>query len=188
MKPSMLFRKWWVILLQGILMIVLSILIFNNPDAVLSAIAFWLGAIVTLSGLIGIISWFDNERESRDLPVLLASLAMAFIGVLMISKMFVTITAITIVFGLLTTILGIVLLYGGWSGRKEWSYWWLIALLGAATLIMGIKSILDVNAGAENISTLIGISVLLSGVGLLGMALLKKSVVNKVENKIGGKK
>ena len=91
MKSYTVFRKWWVILLQGILMIILSILIFNNPDTVLSAIAFWLGAIVIVSGIIGIIAWFTNEKETRDLPMLFGSLAMLIIGILMILKMFVTV-------------------------------------------------------------------------------------------------
>ena len=68
MQLSTLFRKWWVILLQGILMIVLSILIFNNPDSVLSAIAFYLGAIVIVSGIIGIIAWFTNEIQGSFGP------------------------------------------------------------------------------------------------------------------------
>jgi uncharacterized membrane protein HdeD (DUF308 family) len=165
-------------------MIVLSILIFNNPDAVLSAIAFWLGVIVLVSGFIGIIAWFTNEKESRDLPVLLASLVMLIIGILMISKMFVTIKAITLVFGLLATIVGLVLISGGWNERKVWPLWWVIALLGAGSLIIGIKSILDVNAGAENISTLIGTAVLLSGIGLIFLAFFKKRVVHKVRENV----
>jgi uncharacterized membrane protein HdeD (DUF308 family) len=185
MKPSTLFRKWWVILLQGILMIVLSILIFNNPDTVLSAIAFWLGAIVMVSGCIGIIAWFTNEKESRDLPVLLASLVMLIIGILMISKMFVTIKAITLVFGLLAAIVGLVLISGGWNGRKQWPLWWLIALLGVGALIIGIKSILDVNEGAENVSTLIGTAVLLSGIGMIFLAFFKKRIVQVIGENVG---
>jgi uncharacterized membrane protein HdeD (DUF308 family) len=183
MQLSTLFRKWWVILLQGILMIVLSILIFNNPDSVLSAIAFYLGAIVIVSGIIGIVDWFTNEKEARELPMLFGSLAMLIIGILMISKMFVTIKAITLVFGLLAAILGLALISGGWNGRKEWSFWWVIALLGVGAFLIGVKSILDVNSGAENISTLIGTAVLLSGFGLISLAFLKRKIVTAIGKK-----
>lgn len=184
MQLSMLFRKWWVILLQGILMIVLSFLIFNNPDTVLLAMAFWLGAIVIVSGIIGIIAWFANEKEARDMPVLLASLVMLIIGLLMISKMFVTIKAITLVFGLLAAVVGLVLISGSWNGRKEWSMWWLIGLMGAGAFLIGIKSILDVNSGAENISTLIGTAVLLSGIGLIGLAFFKRKMVQTIGDRV----
>ena len=43
---QVLFRKWWVLLLQGILLIVLSIYIFNYPVDVLAGISFWFGLIV----------------------------------------------------------------------------------------------------------------------------------------------
>lgn len=165
-------------------MIILSILIFNNPDTVLLAMAFWLGAIVIVSGIIGIIAWFANENEARDMPVLLASLVMLIIGVLMISKMFVTIKAITLVFGLLVAIVGMALISGGWNGRKEWSIWWLIGLLGVGSFFIGIKSILNVNSGAENISTMIGTAVLFSGIGLIGLAFFKKKIVHTIGENI----
>lgn len=184
MNLSTLFRKWWVILLQGILMIILSIIIFNNPGTVLSAIALWLGVIVAVSGVIGIVSWFVNEKDAHELPTLLGSLVMLIVGILMISKMLITVKAITLVFGLLAVVVGLLLLLGGWNGRKEWSIWWVIALLGLGALIIGIKSIMDVNAGAENISNLIGIAVLIAGLGLIFLALLKKKVVRVVGNKV----
>jgi len=40
-----LFRSWWMILIQGILMIGLSILVFKNPDTVLATVALWLGLV-----------------------------------------------------------------------------------------------------------------------------------------------
>jgi uncharacterized membrane protein HdeD (DUF308 family) len=183
MKLSLLFRNWWVILMQGILMIVLSIIIFNNPDTVLASIAFWLGLMVTIAGIVGIIAWLANAKEDRDFLSLLGSLGILIIGILMVSKMVVTMKAITLVFGLLVAIIGLVLVIGSWDGKNKWSLWWVVALLGASAFIIGIKSILDVNSGAENISTLIGVSVLLSGIGLVCMALLKKIMTKVVEKK-----
>jgi uncharacterized membrane protein HdeD (DUF308 family) len=102
----------------------------------------------------------------------------------MITKMLVTIKAITVLFGLLTAILGWMVLSGSWNSRKKWSLWWIIALLGAFTLLAGIKSIMDVYAGAESISNLIGIAVLLSGIGLICFAFLKKKIGNAIKDKI----
>jgi len=38
---QLLFRKWWVVLLQGVLLIILSIYIFQNPVEVLAGISVW---------------------------------------------------------------------------------------------------------------------------------------------------
>ena len=45
---QLLFRKWWVVLLQGILLIILSIYVFQNPVEVLAGISFWCGLFVLL--------------------------------------------------------------------------------------------------------------------------------------------
>jgi uncharacterized membrane protein HdeD (DUF308 family) len=42
---QLLFRKWWLILIQGILLIILSMYIFNNPVIVLAALSFWLSVL-----------------------------------------------------------------------------------------------------------------------------------------------
>ena len=47
---QLLFRKWWVVLLQGVLLIILSIYIFQNPVAVLAGISFWCGLLVLAAG------------------------------------------------------------------------------------------------------------------------------------------
>jgi uncharacterized membrane protein HdeD (DUF308 family) len=62
---KLLFRKWWVVLLQGILLIILSVYIFQNPVAVLTGISFWFGLVVLATGLLGIIGWWllINQKE-----------------------------------------------------------------------------------------------------------------------------
>ncbi|MBK6282139.1 MAG: DUF308 domain-containing protein [Draconibacterium sp.] len=82
--------------IQGILMIVLSIIIFNNPDAVLATLAFWLGVIVILTGLAGIIAWLSNTKEKRDIFSLIGSVAVLIIGILMVTKTGITTKAITL--------------------------------------------------------------------------------------------
>lgn len=177
MNLATLFRKWWVILFLGILMITLSIIIFNNPDAVLAAVAFWIGLVVAVTGLIGVIGYFVNPEDHRDFISLLWSGAVLIIGILMVSNMFITMKAITLVFGILVALVGMVLISGSWTGREKWSLWWIVALFGAGALILGMESIINLYSGAQSISTLIGISVLISGVGLIFLALLKRQIV-----------
>lgn len=177
MNQYTLFRKWWVILIQGLLMILLSIIIFYNPDTVLAAVAFWLGLVVAVTGLIGVIGYFANPEEQHDFSALLWSGAVLIIGILMITKMLVTMKAITIVFGILVAVVGLVLISGSWNGREKWSLWWIVALFGVGALILGIENIFDIYSGAQSISTLIGISVMISGIGLIFLALLKRQIV-----------
>jgi uncharacterized membrane protein HdeD (DUF308 family) len=48
---QLLLRRWWVVLLQGILLILLAIYIFKNPVTALAAVSIWFGVSVLLSGI-----------------------------------------------------------------------------------------------------------------------------------------
>jgi uncharacterized membrane protein HdeD (DUF308 family) len=183
MTRSAINRKWWVLLIQGIILIVLSIIIFNNPDALLTALAFWLGLIVIATGLIGIISWFANTKEKRDTFSIIGSSTVLIIGIIMVTNTGITMKAITLLFSLLVAAVGVILISGSWNERKKWSLWWIIASIGAIALILGIKSIVDVYSGAQSISIIIGISVLLSGIGLVILSFLKKKIAVVVDNR-----
>lgn len=184
MNRSALFRTWWVILIQGIIMIILSIIIFNNPTVVLAAMAFWLGITVIISALVGMAAYFSATKSERDIFTLLGSIASLIVGLLMISHILATIKAITLVFGLMAAIVGLVLIAGSWSARKQWSLWWVVALIGAFAFGTGVKSGLDIYSGVESISNLYGIAVLISGIGLIGFAFLKKKIVSAVKTKM----
>jgi uncharacterized membrane protein HdeD (DUF308 family) len=80
---KLLFRKWWVILLQGILLIILSIYIFNNPVAVLAGISLWFGILVVISGVIGIIVWlFADSLEREEMSLLWSIFYRRFWGII----------------------------------------------------------------------------------------------------------
>jgi hypothetical protein len=56
--------------------------------------------------------------------------------------------------------------------------------LGGITMLIRIKSGFDMYSGSETISNLIGFGVLISGIGLIFFAFLKKKVVTTVKEKI----
>ena len=63
---QLIFRKWWVVLIQGILLILLSLYIFNNPVAVLAGISLWVGILVLAGGLVGIIAWLVADKAEKE--------------------------------------------------------------------------------------------------------------------------
>lgn len=178
MKLATFFRPWWMILIQGILLIALSVFIFNNPETVITALAFWLGFAVFVTGVVGIVAFFVNKKEGEGYYSMFGSVAISIIGLLMILKLFATIKAITVVFGVLLAIVGVMLISGSISIKKRWAYWWIITVLGCGALLTGSKSMMDVYSGSENLSAIIGLCVLFSGIGMVCLALIKKVIKN----------
>jgi len=179
-----LFAKWWVLLLQGILLIILSIYIFSNPADVLAGVSLWFGLIVLATGGIGVIAWLMATKEERQSMSLLWSiLALAF-GLLMLTHMLGTMKLVTMILGWWLLLAGILLFNVGWSAKKGNSGGWLVVLAGVFSVIAGIMIIFDIGSGAVAVSTLLGLTVLVSGIALIVLGFAQKAVKNVVNDRM----
>jgi uncharacterized membrane protein HdeD (DUF308 family) len=61
-----------------------------------------------------------------------------------------------------------------------------MVIVGVLSVIAAVMMIFDIGAGAIGIATLLGLSILLTGIALVLLALAKKAVVSKVKSKIEG--
>jgi uncharacterized membrane protein HdeD (DUF308 family) len=123
---QLLFRKWWVVLLQGILLIILSIYIFQNPVEVLAGISFWCGLLVLAAGVLGIIAWLAADKPEREGMSLFWSILTAAFGLLMLLHLLVTMKTLTVIFGLWMLVTGLLLVQSGWSLKRENSFGWIM--------------------------------------------------------------
>jgi uncharacterized membrane protein HdeD (DUF308 family) len=57
-----IFRKWWMILLQGVLLIIIAFIFFNNPLGVLAVISMWVGILTLAAGALGLIANLDGKK------------------------------------------------------------------------------------------------------------------------------
>lgn len=178
------FRKWWLILLQGILMIVLSYFIFDNPVAVLAGISLWFGIVVILIGLTGIVVWMITPSADRETVSLIWSLATALFGLLMLMNMFATMKTLTIIFGIWMLVTAYHLFTTGWQLRQDGWLGWLLVIAGILSAIAGFMMITNIGAGAIGISALLGFQVLLAGIAMVLFAFVKKAIVNKIGGRI----
>ena len=110
-----LLRKWWVILIQGLLLIILSIYVFNHPGLTLLGLTFWISLLIFISGLAGIGGWLFAGADERETSSLLWSLASALFGFLLITR-------IGFAMNLFTNLLGLwILITGGWLVQQGWA-------------------------------------------------------------------
>jgi uncharacterized membrane protein HdeD (DUF308 family) len=90
--------------------------------------------------------------------------------------------AITVIFGLWVLVTGIVLLSAGWEHRKAGAVGWIMLLGGILSVIAGVVIIFDMATGAVWISTLLGIQALVSGIGFIVLAFIKRNLVKKIKS------
>lgn len=178
---QLIFRKWWVIALQGVLLIILSVYIFRNPVAMLAGISFWFGVLVLATGLLGVVSWLVADKQGRtDLPLLWSILTAAF-GLVMLSNMLATMKTVTVIFGLWMLITGLHLARSGWSLKNQYPSGWFMVGVGALSATAAIMMIFNLGTGAVGVSTLLGIQVMLTGIALILLSLAKRVLVGRVK-------
>jgi uncharacterized membrane protein HdeD (DUF308 family) len=181
---QLLLKKWWAILIQGGLMVLLSYFIFQNPASVLAGVSLSVGLIVLLIGGIGLIGWMMTEKEDREGSSLIWSALTAVLGVLMLTHLLLTMRAVTIVFGLWMLVTAYNLLSYAWPRRTDGWMGWLMIVVGLLSIILAILVVINPAIGASWVSIVLGIQVLLSGLALVLLAFIKKAVSKKVEQKI----
>jgi uncharacterized membrane protein HdeD (DUF308 family) len=170
-------KKWWLILLQGVLLIVLSFYIIKNPAAVLAGISFWFGLMVLAAGLLGIIAWLASSKTEREsMSLLWAVLTFAF-GLLLLFNILATMKTLTVIFGLWCLLSGLFLLNTGWSLKKVNSTGWVMVIAGLLCVVAAVMMITNIGSGAIAISTLLGMQALFAGIALVLLSFAKRMVV-----------
>lgn len=177
------FRKWWVILLQGIFLIVLGFLFLGNPVKTLAAVSWWIGFLTLAAGLMGVIGHFTTPKEERDNGVFWWSLLTLLFGVLLIAKLGLTMKAVTVLFGIWMLMTGWWFTMTGWD-RRHGGNGWIMLIIGILSIIAGFAIIFNIGIGAIWISTLLGLQALMAGISLIVLALAKRRVVHHVKDHI----
>ena len=181
---NLLVRKWWVVLIQGILLLLLSFYIFRNPATVLTTVSIWIGLLIFLSGVVALFSSFANDKsEHKLLLILWAALTIVF-GFLLLTNILVTMKAITLLFGIWMLVGGVRFLAAGWTIRSVNSLGWVVILTGILSLVAAIMVITDLGTAAFGISVLLGTQVLVAAIALIILAFVKKKVGSAIHNKI----
>lgn len=181
---QLLLRKWWVVLLQGIILILLSIYIFNNPVTALAALSIWFGISVLFSGLLGVLSWLGADTSERSGMSLIWNILTAILGLLMLMHVLATMVAVSMIFGLWMILTGLHLIQIGWAQRKNHSFGWLILIAGVLAVLTGFPMLFNISTGAVGISTLLGILILLTGISLVLFAFVKKKAAGRMKDKM----
>jgi len=177
--PKPVIKKWWVGLIQGIVLIILSIYIFNNPLNALKGISVWIGILILFTGLVGITSWLTADPDKREYSSLLWSFLTIVFGIVMLLHLFATTRIVAILFGLWMAFLGLHFIEQGLVFMKHQQLRWVTVIAGVICIIAAIVLIFDLGTGI-GASLFIGVLILFSGIALVFISFARKEVANRI--------
>jgi len=177
--PKPIIRPWWVAMIQGIALIIMSIYVLNNPLNALKGISVWIGVLIFFTGIVGIISWLFADRDAREIGSLIWSLITFVLGILMLMHLFATTRMITILFGLWMVFLGLHFIESGLIFKKHQPFRWTTVIAGLICIFAAVVLIFNLGTGA-GASLFIGVQMLLGGIALIIISFARKEMANNL--------
>jgi uncharacterized membrane protein HdeD (DUF308 family) len=170
--------NWWVLLLNGLLLIVAGVLIFSIDWSVRSLSTF-IGVLFILEGAsTALISGIDAAaRRTNVITGLLTITA----GAVIIAWPKPGLTALGIFLGSWLIVIGTVTISGAFAARKFLPNWWLLLILGLLEVPLGVLALANPGATLAAIVTVGGIWAVAIGVMRVVLAFEVKSLPEKVD-------
>lgn len=174
-------KKWWVLLVRGILLILIGILAFVNP---LTWITF-IGVYTLIEGVSMLWAGISNQPPMQSRwPFILIGILSILAGIYILARPIIAGITLTIVIAAWAIIIGVLEIIQAVRLREEIdNEWWLI-LTGALAIIFGVLVFAGgeqgVLAGALAIATVFGAFAILAGAFSIALAFRVRSFGEKI--------
>jgi uncharacterized membrane protein HdeD (DUF308 family) len=167
----------WIIALS-ILLIILGILAILMPGLASAFFTLVMGWIALISGVVMIVQSFVSKPIRGFWLNLIVGILYVIAGIYILANLGAALLGLTFAFGILFIVEGIYTIIMAFTNRAGHLATWLVVLNGVVTLILGIMVLNQFPFSAIwLIGLYVGISLLLSGVSLLGAALAVRKTV-----------
>jgi len=163
---------WWVILIEGIALVILGLLWLANPGATTVVFVFMLGLYWLVAGLFKIVSIFlDHSMWGWKL---FAGIIGIIAGILIIQaplwSSFIVGATLIIILGIQGLIFGAIGIYQAFKGAG-----WGTGILGAVSMIFGLYLLLNIGKATFVLPWVLGILSLVGGIIVIVMAFRQRS-------------
>ena len=158
-------KYWWLVLIKGIILILLSFFIFSNPVGTLIGLALYIGIALMITGILLIVTSLSNRKADDQWGwKLTEGIVDVFFAFILLSNPAVTAAVFPFVVGFWMIFYGIMLFVGSFSVKKEGDNSWGISLIGGIlTVFFGYIIMSDILTGAIAITFWIGAGFMLFG-------------------------
>jgi uncharacterized membrane protein HdeD (DUF308 family) len=164
---------WWIFLLEGIAAIIFGLLLLTAPAATLLALAVFLGFYLLFIGVLELVRVFVDRSVPWYWSLLIGVLGIVA-GIIVLNHPITTAvvlpTTVVIYLGVLSLVMGIIGIIGGFAGGGIGSF-----ILGVISAIIGVLLLSSPLNAALAVPFVFGILLLIEGVALIIWAFRVKS-------------
>ncbi|MEA2168107.1 MAG: hypothetical protein QOF76_1407 [Solirubrobacteraceae bacterium] len=171
-------RNWWVLLLNGVLLVVAGFLIFSI-DWTIGSLAAFIGAVFIFQGVMEALTTGIDARVRRANVV--TGLLSVATGVLIIVWPSPGLVAVAIILGAWLVVMGTIALSGAFAARHIIPDWWLFLLLGLAEVALGVLALANPGATLAALITVGGIWAVAIGVMRIILSFQVKRLPDEVD-------
>lgn len=181
MNQNIFFNKWWILLLQGALLMMLSYAHLNSHLTIEASVFNITGFIALLTGCSSVIGYFLADKEENNQSDFIIGILCCGIAFLFITRIYFD-TDLVIWFLLAYMLFNsIYLITNTWQLKSIISWWWLSVLSFGYTIFLCLFIITRLPQLNNAISIIVGFQFFLNGLLLVLMAF----VLRKLQNDYG---
>jgi uncharacterized membrane protein HdeD (DUF308 family) len=171
-------RNWWVLLLNGAVLIVAGFLIFSIHWSIRS-LATFIGALFIFQGVAEALqTGIDNRVRQTNV---IAGLLSIGAGVLIIVWPTPGLLAVAVILGAWLVVMGTLHIVGSFAARDVMPNWWLMLILGLLQIPLGVLALADPGATLAALITVAGIWAIVVGVMRMMLAFEVKRLPSSVD-------
>jgi uncharacterized membrane protein HdeD (DUF308 family) len=174
-------RNWWLLLLNGLALIVAGVLVFSI-DWTIRDLATFIGALFIFEGISQALV-FGIDARVRRANVISGLLSIAA-GIAIIAWPEPGIAAVAIFLGAWLIVTGTIAISGAFSARSVLPNWWLLLLFGLLEIPLGVLALADPGATLAAIITVAGIWGVAIGVTRIVLAFEVKRLPDSLDQAV----
>jgi uncharacterized membrane protein HdeD (DUF308 family) len=170
-------KKWWVLALRGVILIVLGLLAFVNPLVWIT----FVGVYMLVDGVAMLFAGFGNQPDGQSRwPLIIIGVLGIIAGIIVLVNPTLGGVTLTIVIAAWAIVTGILEIISAIRLREEIdNEWWLI-ITGVLAIIFGILVFQNVLAGILTISWVFGVFAIVAGILSIALAFRVRDFGTKI--------
>lgn len=170
------FKKWWLLLIKGFILILLSIIIMMNPERTIVTISIFMGISLIITGIVLLFISSELRKAMDNWTMRLAEGLLDIVfGFFLLAHPDVGLALVPILIGFWVIFYGVLILAGSFQFVERMKFRQkAIMLVGIITIILGFIIAYNPNITIVSISILIGVPILIIGLANIFFAVNMK--------------